>query len=314
MLSAPPLAGGGGGGAGGAVSGDVIPSWFSGELQHGLPPLSTTAQLVVPPLNIAGGGATNPSTTAGGGATNPSTTSATSVAAVLLQPPCTEHSGEWVDFARDSSLALDTALQQHLPGVAAAAAVAQLPTALSRLTPATLAAALSADQRHQRQQPQRLQQQQRVAAAATVAVPGPSVAVPGPSVAGKRKAPPAPLRPYKTRASTGQLPRGSLQEEEAWSSDSKGGDGSWGGEEDEDTPFASFVPKNDACAGGCGSMLGGSQATSEGDPLGSGDGDGGHARNRGGRKKAPEIDWRSVDDPEERRRLRRMAKNRRGRP
>lgn len=65
-------------------------------------------------------------------------------------------------------------------------------------------------------------------------------------------------------------------------------------DEEEDTPFADFVPT--AVEGSKEAMAGSGEHG---------------ARTTGVRRKAPDVDWRSVSDPEERKRLRRMAKNRR---
>lgn len=63
---------------------------------------------------------------------------------------------------------------------------------------------------------------------------------------------------------------------------------------DEETPFADFVP-----------------VTSEAKVTAGSTDDGAAHAVTGVRRKATEVDWRTVSDPEERKRLRRMAKNRR---
>lgn len=153
-------------------------------------------------------------------------------------------------------------------------------SAFPGLTPSALAALMATAANQQ------LAAQQQQPSAATAAAAAAMAAAMAPQ-------PPPAAKVYQTRTSAAAKGAGPATGGPTWSSGRGSDDDDDVMDGDEETPFASFVPADDR--GGSGGGEGGSYPS----------------RNRGGRKKAPEIDWRSVQDPEERRRLRRMAKNRR---
>lgn len=281
----------------GADAGSFLPRLLTGEQQKtllgALP--ATFPQLVVPPLNVSTNLALVPgASTAPGQPTSTGNAASESArpsgppsppAAAAAQPPARNGSLG----PRPASMSSGDLLENLTAGLAGCSSAFSFPllhglTSLPSLPP-NLAALLPP---------------------ANQLAPGAPPVPPRPAALPRDASPPGSLaeRTYKTRAATGRLPPTATVCERTWSTDdaSKDGDagmGDDGGEDD--TPFASFVP------GAGGNDGGGTYGGSDDHEMGDGPG----GRNKGGRKKAPEIDWRSVTDPDERRRLRRMAKNRR---